>query len=281
MIYKKRYLIADALFDIHYSSGFWAADDATFLYAGNDGLPGTSSVHAVFEVDSSINDELVEAHYDEVVGFKTDIGYTVSLYDSTGRITHLIQTSPDWNRIFVRSSERQKMPFFSGAGEVIFRTALLFHQGIVIHAAAIDYLEQGIVFSAPSGTGKSTHAHLWQQYAGADIINGDRPALRVHENQVELYGTPWCGSSNESMNRRVPLQAIVMLEQAPQNEIKLLSSTEAVQRLVPRCFLPFFDEHLMARALDNIGAVIERVPVYLLKCRPDKEAFELVRQCVK
>jgi len=54
-----------------------------------------------------------------------------------------------------------------------------------------------------------------------------------------------------------------------------------VQRLVPRCFLPFFDEHLMARALDNIGAVIERVPVYLLKCRPDKEAFELVRQCVK
>lgn len=166
-------------------------------------------------------------------------------------------------------------------GELLFRNKILYNDGLVIHAAAIECNGKGIIFSAPSETGKSTQARLWKEYIGASILNGDRPAVRIFNNQAYVYGTPWSGSSNDFMNSKAPLSAIIVLQQAPVNTIEKLTPTKAIANLMPRCFLPYHSPRLLHLAINNLEKVISTTPVFLLKCRPDYEAVELVYQCIR
>jgi hypothetical protein len=166
-------------------------------------------------------------------------------------------------------------------GELLFRNKIIYNQGIVIHSAAIEWNSKGVIFAAPAGTGKSTQAELWVKYMGAKVLNGDRPALRIINGQPYVYGTPWSGSSPDYVNAKAPLSAIVLLQQAPRNSILKLQPREAITYLMPRCFLPYHDSSLMDIAIDNLESIISSVPIFLLKCRPDKEAVELVYECLK
>jgi hypothetical protein len=166
-------------------------------------------------------------------------------------------------------------------GEILFRNKILHYGGLVIHSAAIEHEGKGIIFSAQSETGKSTQARLWQQHMGARTLNGDRPAIRAIGSKPFVYGTPWSGSSSDFTNSSAPLSAIIMLEQAPENSITSLSKSKAVSYLLPRCFLPYQDSNLMNMAINNLEEILSITPVYLLRCRPDKEAVELVYKCVK
>lgn len=193
-------------------------------------------------------------------------------------------TNKRWNRatILMKNTDRYSISLFRGSlGEILFRNYILNQQGIVIHAAAIQCEHNGIVFSAPSGTGKTTQANLWRKYKKATMINADRPAIKIQGEEAYVYGTLWNGSSPKCMNSYAKLKAIVMIEQAPHNSITKLSGKEALSKLMPRCFLPYFTKEMMNIALINIEKIIERTPVYLLKCRPDKEAVELVSQCLE
>lgn len=165
---------------------------------------------------------------------------------------------------------------------LIFRYGLLYHDGFVIHSSTLEHNGKGIIFSAPSGTGKSTHVKLWQKYIGEDVkvLNDDTPAIRLIDGKPIIFGTPWSGSSRIHCNANAPLEAIVLLEQAPENSIKQLNTSEAILKLMPRVFMPYFDEAMMSLAMGIFERMISSVPVYLLKCRPDKEAVELVYQCV-
>lgn len=166
---------------------------------------------------------------------------------------------------------------------IIFRYSLLHHEGIVIHASTIDWNGKGIIFSAPSGTGKSTHVKLWQEFFGDQVIvlNDDTPAVRFKDGKPYVFGTPWSGTSNIHCNQAAPLSAIFLLEQAPQNSLQQLKPIEAIQGLMPRVFFPYYDAEMMNTALIIFEKIVSSVPVFLLKCRPDKEAVELVYQWMK
>lgn len=166
---------------------------------------------------------------------------------------------------------------------VLFRNHILYHEGIVIHASSLAWKGKGIMFSAPSGTGKSTHARLWQDCFGPEVLmlNDDTPAVRFRDGKPYIFGTPWSGSSVNYCNSRAPLTAIVLLEQAPGNSIRELSTHETVSMMMPRVFLPYFDQKMMHKACDIFERLVSCVPVYLLKCRPDREAVELVSKWVE
>lgn len=166
---------------------------------------------------------------------------------------------------------------------IAFRNLLVLKDGLQIHCASIEYEGMGLIFSAPSGTGKSTHVGLWRELYGSKvtIINEDRPAIRYINNVPMLCGTPWSGTSDNFENKTVPLNNIIILEQAKTNSIERLDATRALPMLAPRCFLPYFDRDLMNTALIILEKLVHDVPVYLLKCRPDYEAVELVRKCLK
>ena len=144
----------------------------------------------------------------------------------------------------------------------------------VFHGAAIKYNDEAYLFTAPSGTGKTTHINLWKKYLGekVQIINGDKPIVSVGETTV-VYGTPWAGKEGYQSNTSAPLKAICILKQAKENKISRLSKGEVINHLMHQVYMPQ-DANMMSKTLALIGTLIENIPVYLLECDISKEAFE-------
>lgn len=169
-------------------------------------------------------------------------------------------------------------------GDAILRNRILFHGGILLHASLVAHENQGILFSAPSQTGKTTQARLWKQFRGARILNGDRTPIRPKANGSGgylAYGSPWSGAVPLYEVDKVPLRALVLLSQGPQNHAECIQPAQALTRLMPRCFLPYYDSDMMALAMDNLSAILAQVPVYSLCCRADEGAVEALEACMQ
>lgn len=203
--------------------------------------------------------------------------------DNSSKVLLLLEVNEKWDNAHIYYLEDVNIEHaLKGIiGSILFRNTILFHNGFVIHASSIKWNGKGIMFSAPSGTGKSTQSRLWRYSKGAGILNDDCPGVRIIDGENYVYGTPWSGSTDEFINDSAPLSAIVMLEQSDKNSIRRLFNSEAAALLMPRCFLPYFDSNAMNLAMLNIERVISKTPVFLLKCKPDTEAVELVYECVK
>ena len=158
------------------------------------------------------------------------------------------------------------------ANAFMFEKMLLKHGAIMLHCSLIEYNNLGIAFTAPSQTGKSTQAQLWQDYRGAEQINGDRAILRVFEDGVYAYGSPWAGSSAVYVNRKIKLEAIVALSQAKQNTAVRLGFTEALQYFLMGTSLPAWDEDLLNAGLSAIEKALSGVKLVHLACTPDERA---------
>ena len=150
---------------------------------------------------------------------------------------------------------------------------LLHHRGMIFHASYIGYEGSGIVFTAPSQTGKSTQARLWQQHLSAEILNGDKAGIHLGEIPT-VCGVPFSGTSGICQNVSLPLKAIVVLSQAPENTVRRMKPIEAIQALCPNLFVDqaITEEwHIAMRLLMDL---VEQVPVYALACTPDERAVE-------
>lgn len=158
---------------------------------------------------------------------------------------------------------------------------LLDLDALVLHASLIRYKEQGIIFSAPSGTGKSTQAELWRQYTGADVLNGDRAALRMINGVWTAYGLPYAGTSGIYRNESTPLRAVIALRQSPENSIRRITGTEAFRYLYPETMIHRWDPEFEQKAAVLLLRLMDDVPVFLLECRPDREAVILLRDTLE
>ena len=215
---------------------------------------------------------------------KSSNGYEVFFGKYESNAAALLTVDNDWSSASIQLGPGDKVQIRSTIKafmELLFRNLILLRDGIIIHASAVKWQDRGILFTAPSGTGKSTQAELWKSYMGAEILNGDRPAIKLTKEGPAACGTPWSGLTPVFANKEALLSAIIILEQAPENSIRRLDPANSVSLLLPRCFLPYFDDNMMETAITTIEKILNRVPIYLLKCRPDKGAVELVHECVK
>lgn len=144
--------------------------------------------------------------------------------------------------------------------------------GFLFHSAYIEANGAAILFTAPSGTGKSTQAELWKKLRGAEIINGDRSAVMVEKGGVFVYGVPFSGSSDICKNKTLPLKAIVCLKQAPSTTIRRLHGAEAFMRMWEGCNVNIWDKNDVSAVSKAVEQVILNVPVFELACTPDESA---------
>ena len=158
---------------------------------------------------------------------------------------------------------------------------LLQAKTLLLHSAFIRIEGKGVLFSAPSGTGKSTQATLWQQYRQADIINGDRAALRSIDGTWMAWGLPYAGTSGIYRNITAPIMAVVALRQAKTNTIRRLRPAEAIRYLYPELTLHRWEATSVDKAMNLLADLVCTVPVYLLECRPDEEAVSLLDRTLK
>lgn len=156
---------------------------------------------------------------------------------------------------------------------------LLKNQHIMMHASIVRYKEKGILFSGPSGVGKSTQAELWKKYRGAEIINGDRAILYVSD-LVTAFGSPYAGSSGIVRKESVPVNAIVFLHKASENRIERRNGNLRFGEMYQRFAVTPWNEELCNIGMNLICRIMHKVPVYDLFCRPDEGAVLLLERAV-
>lgn len=146
--------------------------------------------------------------------------------------------------------------------------------GAILHSSFIDAGGEAVLFTAPSGTGKSTQAELWRENRGAVVINGDKSVLRIVDSVPCASGLPYSGSSGICLNRTLPLKAIVYLEQAKENTVVRLSGFAAFRKVWEGICINTWDAGQVSRASELVQSIVTSVPVYLQKCTPDLRAVE-------
>ena len=162
------------------------------------------------------------------------------------------------------------------AEAMIAYAAILFH-GSVIAVDGIGYL-----FTAKSGTGKSTHTRLWRELLGerAVMINDDKPLIHVSENGIMVCGTPWDGKHRLSTNISVPLKAVCVLERSEGNHIEKVTADSVYNMLVQQVYRPQSPQKLL-KTLQLIDILSENAGLYRLGCNMDISAAELAYKAMK
>lgn len=162
------------------------------------------------------------------------------------------------------------------ADKMIDYDTVLFH-GSVIAVDGIGYL-----FTAKSGTGKSTHTRLWRELFGerAVMVNDDKPLIKVSENGIMVYGTPWDGKHRLSTNISVPLKAVCALERSEGNHIEKVTADSVYNMLVQQVYRPQSPQKLL-KTLQLIDVLSENVGLYRLGCNMDISAAETAYKAMK
>ena len=159
---------------------------------------------------------------------------------------------------------------YVGIGTV-FAKALLDHNGFFLHSSAIILDGKAYLFSAYSGTGKSTHTEKWIRLYGARYLNDDKPALRKKNGVWYAYGTPWSGKYDLSEPIGVPLGGVAFLQRGEVNTIAPLAPLDALMLLMPQTVRKLSQQQ-MDKLLPLVDSLLHEVPVWLLTCRNDDDA---------
>lgn len=162
--------------------------------------------------------------------------------------------------------------------ELAFQQMMPLKGGMMLHGSGMEYQGAGIIFSGFSGSGKTTQARLWRKYRDVIIINGDSPIIRNTPEGPYMYGSPWCGTSGESINRKVPLKAIVLVNQSKENRVEELTGDDAVFAVYTNVLYFSQDEQDLDLLLPVLSETVRNIKVYKLYCNMEEDAVDTLEQ---
>ncbi len=176
------------------------------------------------------------------------------------------------------SKKKEEIPQMSIANHEYFWTGnafnirLMDYNGIMLHSSCVEKDGYAYLFSADSGTGKSTHTHLWlKNIPGTRIINDDKPAL-IKENDVwYACGTPFSGKTDENLNVKVPVRAITFIKRGTENKVSKMPVEEAIKHLFGQTIRSAYEDRAF-KSLEAVDSLLRSVPVFSLECNMDDDA---------
>lgn len=173
-----------------------------------------------------------------------------------------------------------KYPFSYLVQDRIFRL-LLKEDVLYMHASALRFRGKAYVFAAPSGTGKSTHTGLWREEFKDDVvmINDDKIFMRLTDDGVIVYGTPWMGKHAIGQNISAPLGGICFLAQDKENTIRRLRPQEAFYHFYHQLYMGDHPDD-QERVFSLAGRLMERVPIWFLRCTKSADAARLANDAM-
>lgn len=154
---------------------------------------------------------------------------------------------------------------------------LLIPKGILLfHGSVVAVDGQAYLFTARSGTGKSTHVALWRKLLGsrAVMVNDDKPLIRLHDGIATVYGTPWNGKHHLGTNMQAPLKAVCWLTRSQENHIEPIAPAEACLTLLKQAYRPK-EPQLLAQSLALVDQLSKAARLYKLGCNMDIEAAQV------
>jgi len=157
---------------------------------------------------------------------------------------------------------------------------LLSHGGMVLHCAYMRHKDEAILFSAPSETGKTTQATLWEKHRGSRVINGDRALLECIDGRWTARGWPVCGSSEVCHNEDTKIRAIVMLSQGKTDAVERLTPFQAFSQVYSQITINRWSRGAQKKAMDMIEHLVMHVPVYHLSCTISEDAVRCLESAL-
>ena len=147
------------------------------------------------------------------------------------------------------------------------------YNAMLFHGSSILYNGKAYVFTAPSGTGKSTHTRLLKELLGdgVEYINDDKPIIRVVDNKVYVYGSPWNGKHHLGGNVVAPLKAICLVNRGDVNSIERVSPSKALTVLFEQS-MGFSNVETAESVLDVLTEIVNKATFYKLYCNVSVDA---------
>lgn len=174
------------------------------------------------------------------------------------------------------TSDKQLPPVYLETLALLRKLAEVFpsYNRILMHGASISYNEHAYLFTAPSGTGKSTHIRLWKKFLGDNvkIVNGDKPFISLEGDPI-IYGSPWAGKENWHRNCSRPLKAICFVQRGTQNSIRKIEASDCLPLLFKQVYLPE-DTFAAGMTLELVDILVKKVPLYVLTCDMSEDAVK-------
>ena len=188
----------------------------------------------------------------------------------------------DFSRMTMYIKKNREAGLFESFDKVLqlfpLRSLLAGKDALMLHASQIAVNGKGILFTAPSGTGKTTQARLWKKLAGAEIVCNDRTLLRREKECFFTYGYPVDGSNPVCSTKRYPLGAIVVLRQSGENRIERLRPAKALKYLMEQTVADVWNPQQQEQLLKLWLQLLEHCPVYRLDCRPNGDAVVCLKE---
>ena len=153
-------------------------------------------------------------------------------------------------------------------------------EAMVLHCSVLKVGDGVILFSGPSGIGKSTHARLWEQYRGARVINGDRTLLKKKDQWMSL-GWPICGSSEICYNEEYPVKAVVFLGQAENNFGTRLRYVDAIRLLISQMTVNGWNLKFVETIWNLVEDFAEKIPVFEYICNMQEDAVDTLEDLLR
>lgn len=166
-------------------------------------------------------------------------------------------------------------PFFHPFGILLLQYLVHLSKGAIIHASAVEYKDKGYLFSAISGTGKSTIARIWES-CGATIINDDRIIISPQQPGYKLHNTPM--PYYQDKNKSTTLFKAFLLKQSNKNYIKPLSNLRGTMGLLGNCIQYQYDENQIKQRLSLLENLTNSCGVYELGFKPDTSIVSFIEK---
>lgn len=173
------------------------------------------------------------------------------------------------------AKDKVQEPFYELTAilRAICYTVLEKYNGFFLHCSCLEYEKEAYVFTAKSGTGKSTHSAIWRKVFADKVtmINDDKPIVRYIDNKFYVYGTPWNGKHSISNNIKTPIKAIFYLHQSKENKAVKCEPISAISKLLSQTVLPNSNA-LMNNLVDMLEKLVSTTPMFDLYCDMSEEA---------
>lgn len=227
----------------------------------------------VISADGTVKHFEYEDNSREYVKYKSDGEIMYSIYYTSDFSLIRTYLNPNYH---IDGLTSETIEYITAA--VCFNMKLIESGGMMFHSSCIDYCGDAICFSAPSGTGKSTHTALWKDVFGDKVkfINDDKPAIRFDENNKPYaYGLPYSGKSNLNSNTCAPVKAVVFIERAENNSIRKINKTEATLRILDQTIKNIYEKDSLDTLAKTVEKFILSVPCFVLSCNATKDAVKV------
>lgn len=206
-------------------------------------------------------------------------GFSFDIFDDLTRKIVRFNTDKSFRNaeIFLSDMDLHTASFgLNNAIMIMYAFSAASHKTLLVHSSVVVNDSSAYLFLGKSGTGKSTHTRLWtDNIKGTSLLNDDNPVLRLIDNKLLVYGSPWSGKTKCYKNQSFKVGGIVRLAQKPYNKICRLGTLESYACLISSCSVFRHSTEMERNISETVSAAVGLAPCYMLECLPNAEAAEL------